>query len=71
METRVLPFSDAAIAEATRLFFDLANLKCEPTGALPLGALMLNVVQFRDKRVCLVVSGGNVDPAAYSRVLTA
>jgi threonine dehydratase len=60
---------DEVIAEATRLYFELANLKCEPTGALPLGALMMNADQFRDKKVCLVVSGGNVDPAVYRHIL--
>jgi threonine dehydratase len=60
---------DDTIAEATRLYFELANLKCEPTGALPLAALMLNADRFRDKKVCLIVSGGNVDAAVYSRLL--
>ena len=62
---------DETIAEATRLYFEFANLKCEPTGALPLGALMLNRDQFSDKRVCLVVSGGNVDPSTYARLIEA
>lgn len=60
---------DETIAEATRLYFELANLKCEPTGALSLGALMLNAEQFRNKKVCLVVSGGNVDPSTYAQVI--
>jgi threonine dehydratase len=60
---------DETIAEATRLYFELANLKCEPTGALSLGALLLNAERFRDKKVCLVVSGGNVDSTVYSRIL--
>ena len=61
---------DETIAEATRLYFELANLKCEPTGALPLGALMLNAERFRDKRICLIVSGGNVDAAVYGRIIS-
>jgi threo-3-hydroxy-L-aspartate ammonia-lyase len=60
---------DDTIAEAVRLYFNLANLKCEPTGALSLGALMLNRERFTDKKVCLVVSGGNVDPAVYSKII--
>lgn len=60
---------DDTIAEAMRLYFTLANLKCEPTGALTLGALMLNAVEFRDKKVCLVVSGGNVDAELYAKVI--
>ena len=60
---------DEAIADALRLYFGLANLKCEPTGALSLGAIIANKAQFENKRVCLVVSGGNVDPAVYSSIL--
>jgi len=60
---------DDKIAEATRLYFELANLKCEPTGALPLAALMMNADAFREKKVCLVVSGGNVDGDVYAGVI--
>jgi threo-3-hydroxy-L-aspartate ammonia-lyase len=60
---------DDTIAEAVRLYFNLANLKCEPTGALSLGALILHRERFRDKKVCLVVSGGNVDPASYAEII--
>jgi threonine dehydratase len=62
---------DETIADAVRLYFELANLKCEPTGALSLAALMLNAEQFRDKKVCVVVSGGNVDPHVYSSIIAA
>lgn len=60
---------DETIVDTVRLYFDLANLKCEPTGALSLAALMLNADQFRDRRVCVVVSGGNVDPSVYKKIL--
>ena len=59
---------DETIAEATRLYFDLVNLKCEPTGALPLGALMPNKNRFSNNKICLVVSGGNVDPSVYANI---
>ena len=60
---------DETIAEATRVYFELANLKCEPTGALPLAALMMNAERFSGQKVCLIVSGGNVDPAVYAEIL--
>ncbi|MBK8467398.1 MAG: pyridoxal-phosphate dependent enzyme [Chloracidobacterium sp.] len=60
---------EETIKDATRLYFHLANLKCEPTGALPLAALMLNAEQFRNKKICVVVSGGNVDPTVYQKLL--
>ena len=66
----IFEVADDIIAEAIRLYFNLANLKSEPTGALSLGALMLNKERFSDKKVCLVVSGGNVDPAVYAKILS-
>jgi threonine dehydratase len=58
------------IIEATRLYFGLANLKCEPTGALSLGAILVDKARFADKKICLIVSGGNVDPAVYAKLLS-
>ncbi|MEN3331325.1 MAG: threo-3-hydroxy-L-aspartate ammonia-lyase [Blastocatellia bacterium] len=57
------------IRDAMRLLFSLANLKAEPTGALSIGALITEPERFRDKRVCCVISGGNVDGAVYRQIL--
>lgn len=57
------------IREAVRLLFSLANLKAEPTGALSIGALLTAPDLFRDRSVCCVVSGGNVDPRVYDEIL--
>jgi threonine dehydratase len=66
---RIVEVSEEKIAEALRLYFELANLKCEPTGALSLGAMLAQPDIFRDKKVCLIVSGGNVDPAVYTQLI--
>ena len=55
--------------EALRRYFLYVNLKVEPTGALALGALLAQPELFYGKRVCCVVSGGNVDPAVYARAI--
>jgi threo-3-hydroxy-L-aspartate ammonia-lyase len=65
----ILEVSDEKIAEAMRLYFGLANLKCEPTGAVSLGAILENPARFKDKKICVVVSGGNVDAAIYRQIL--
>lgn len=65
----VLEVPEDAIAEGLRTYFQYANLKCEPTSALPLGALMLNKDRFRDKKICLVVTGGNVDASLYAAII--
>jgi threonine dehydratase len=59
------------IKEATRLLFSHANLKAEPTGALSLAALLTNSEAFRDRTVCCVISGGNVDAEVYRQILKA
>ena len=65
----IIEVSEENIIEAVRLYFSLANLKVEPTGALSLGAILENKVEFIGQKICLVVSGGNVDPAVYQKIL--
>ena len=66
----IFEVSEENIATAVRLYFELANLKCEPTGALTLGAVLEHPEKLADKKVCIVVSGGNVDPAVYIRIIS-
>jgi len=68
--SKIVEVSEDKIAEAVRFHFELANLKCEPTGALSLGAILEQPDISRDKKVCLVVSGGNVDAAVYINILS-
>jgi len=65
----IVEVADEQIAEAVRLYFALANLKVEPTGALSLGAILENKEKFKDKKICLVVSGGNVDAEIYRQII--
>ncbi len=65
----IIEVSDETIAAAVRLYFGLVNLKCEPTGALSLGAILEDADRFSNNKICLIVSGGNVDPAVYSRIV--
>jgi len=67
----IVEVPDSATLEALRRYFRYVNLKVEPTGALSLGALLTQPERFRGKRVCCVVSGGNVDPAVYAEALLA
>ena len=65
----IIEVPDEKIAEAVQLCFDLANLKCEPTAALSLGAVLTKPEFFEAKKVCLVVTGGNVDRDVYQRLI--
>jgi threonine dehydratase len=57
------------IKEGVRLLFGLANLKAEPTGALAIGALLTDAELFHGRRVCSVISGGNVDAEVYRSII--
>lgn len=65
----IVEVPEAALADGVRRLFALANLKAEPTGALAVAALAVAPEQFRGKRVCAVISGGNVDPGLYARLI--
>jgi threonine dehydratase len=65
----IVEVPEESIRQGVRLLFELANLKAEPTGALGLGALLAEPDRFRGRSVCLVVSGGNVDPQVYRNIL--
>lgn len=66
----IVEVPEEKIAEAVRLLFELVNLKAEPTGALSVGAVLTEGELFRDKRVCCVISGGNVDVGVYAKILS-
>ena len=68
--SKIVEVPEENIEEGVRLLFTLANLKAEPTGALPIGALLTATNLFRNQRVCCVVSGGNVDPEVYRAILS-
>lgn len=65
----IIEVVDEKTLEALRLYFRHVNLKVEPTGALSLGALLVNPAKFKGKRVCVIVSGGNVDPSVYAKAI--
>lgn len=66
----IVEVSEEKIVEAVRLLFSNANLKVEPTGALSLGAILEKREKFAGQKICLVVSGGNVDAAVYQKILS-
>jgi threonine dehydratase len=62
--------SDAEVAEAMRYAFTTLKLVVEPGGSVGLAALLAGKVKlFGGKTVGLVLSGGNVDPDLFARVI--
>ena len=61
--------SDAEVAEAMRYAFTTLKLVAEPGGVAALAALLAGKLDARGQTVGLVLSGANVDPELFARVL--
>ena len=57
----IVTVSDDDLVAAMRFLWERMKLVVEPTGALATAAVMKGVVDVRDKRVGIILSGGNVD----------
>jgi threonine dehydratase len=67
----IIEVSEAQIVESVRLLFHLAHLKVEPTGALGIAGLLAKPDFLAGETVCCVVTGGNVDPELFLRLVAA
>lgn len=65
---RGLAVSEEEVAEAMRFAFRALRIVAEPGGAVALAALLSGRVDAPEGSV-VIVSGGNVDPALYARVV--
>lgn len=65
----VVTVSDDELRDAMRFAFERMKLVVEPSGAAGLAALLNGRVDAHGKRVGLIVSGGNVDPATFARLI--
>jgi threonine dehydratase len=61
--------TDAEVAEAMRYAFQTLKLVAEPGGCVGLAALLAGKVRHQGETSALILSGGNVDPALFARVL--
>lgn len=67
----IIEVEESAIREGLRRLHAEAGLRAEPTGALALGAVLTAPERFAGQRVCVVVSGGNVDDEVFEGLLRA
>lgn len=65
----ILTVSDARLVEQMRFFAERMKIVVEPTGCLAAAAAFDAARAWQGKRVGVIVSGGNVDLAAYARYL--
>lgn len=65
----VVLVSEEEIVEAVRFLFLRMKIVVEPSGAAPVAALLAGKIEAaRGKRVGVIVSGGNIDPAVLARI---
>lgn len=57
----IITVSDAEIIEAMRLVWERMKIIVEPSGAVPLAAILKRKADFAGKRIGVIFSGGNVD----------
>jgi threonine dehydratase len=65
----VLTVSDEQLVATMRFFAERMKMVVEPTGCLAAAALLEGAIDLRGQRVGVILSGGNVDLAQYTRLL--
>ena len=65
----VLTITDGQVAEAVRYAYTTLKLVVEPGGIVGLAALLAGELDVSGQTVGVVLSGGNIDPALFSRIL--
>jgi threo-3-hydroxy-L-aspartate ammonia-lyase len=66
----VVAVEESAIALAMRFCFTRLKIVVEPSGAVPLAALLSGAVRADGRTAGVVLSGGNIDPADFAALLT-
>lgn len=58
---QIVTVSEESIIEAMRLVWERMKIVIEPSAAVPLGAILEEKIAVRNKKVGIIVSGGNLD----------
>ncbi len=67
----IVTVSDDELRKAMRFAFERLKLVIEPSGAAALAAVLFGKGDFAGKRIGVMLSGGNVDPARFVEALSA
>ncbi len=67
--TGIVAVTDAEVAEAMRYAFSVLKLVVEPGGCVALAAALAGKIEVAEQSCAIVLSGGNVDPALFARIL--
>lgn len=66
-----LAVTDDEAAAAVRYAFEELKLVVEPGGAVALAAVLTGKLPVKDRTVVAVLSGGNIDPAVFAKIIQA
>jgi len=62
---RIITISEQQILDAMKFLWERMKLVAEPSGACSLGGVLSNKVSVQNKRIGVIVSGGNVDLSEF------
>lgn len=66
----VVTVTDEDVLAMVKFFFERMKIVVEPTGAVASAAIMRNVLGLNGKKLCAIVSGGNIDPSLLKQILS-
>ncbi len=64
----IITIKDEDIAPMMRFFLERMKIVVEPTGAVAPAAVMCDALKLRGKKICVVISGGNVDVGMLTKM---
>jgi threonine dehydratase len=65
----MITVTDAQVIEMMKFFVERMKVVVEPTGAVAPAAVFHNVMGLRSKKICAIISGGNVDHAFLKSII--
>jgi threo-3-hydroxy-L-aspartate ammonia-lyase len=65
----MITVTDAEVIEMMRFFMERMKILVEPTGAVAPAAVYQNVLNLSGKKICAIISGGNVEPSLLKQWL--
>jgi threonine dehydratase len=66
----VITVSDTEIIDAMKIIYERLKVVIEPSGAVPFAAVIKAKEKFKDKKVGIIFSGGNVDLERVAKLFT-
>jgi len=66
---KILTVSEMEIIDAMRFLWERMKIVVEPSGAVPLAALLSEKIDIKEKKIGIILSGGNIDIEPFFHLL--